>query len=148
MLWFDYYFPGTFVSMGYAETGGDLLDAAAWRIVRADDAPLIHDWPNTCVVRAGEWLYSVSDAPNYPPNIGGEGRMLTLARSRDGLDWEVLGHLEPEPGACSHVPEALVMDEWLYIFYSYKPIVQPWDYRYKEIRMMRHRLGSDGALAP
>lgn len=148
MLWFDYCFPGTFVSMGYAETGGDLLDAAAWRIVRADDAPLIRDWPNTCVVRAGEWLYSVSDAPNYPPNIGGEGRMLTLARSRDGLDWEVLGHLEPEPGACSHVPEALVMGEWLYIFYSYKPIVQPWDYRYKEIRMMRHRLGSDGALVP
>jgi hypothetical protein len=79
----------------------------------------------------------VSDAPNYPPNIGGEGRMLTLARSRDGLDWEVLGHLEPEPGACSHVPEALVMDEWLYIFYSSKPIVN-------RLRLLRVRPACGG----
>lgn len=147
-LWFDYFLPGTFVSMGYAENEGELLDASAWRVVRADDTPLLRDWPNPCVVRAGGWLYSISDAPYYPPEIGGEGRMLTLARSRDGLEWQVLGHLKPEPGACSHVPEALVMDGWLYIFYSYKPIVQPWDYRYKEIRMMRHRLADDGSLAP
>ena len=39
------------------------------------------------------------------------------------------------------------MDGWLYVFYAYKPIVQPWDYRYKEIRMMRHRLADDGTLA-
>lgn len=76
-LWFDYHIPGTFVSMGYAETTGDLLDASGWRVVRADDAPLIRDWPNACVVRAGEL-----------------------------------------------------------------------EYRYKTIRMMRHRLASDGSLAP
>jgi len=145
-LWFDYYLPGTFVSMGYAECDGDFLRAEDWRIEAFDEAPLLRDWPNACVVRAGEWLYSVSDAPNYPPEIGGEGRMLTLARSRDGRSWEVLGHLRPEPGACSHVPEALVLDGWLYVLYSWKPIVTPWDYRYKEIRAMRHRLAENGSL--
>jgi len=146
-LWFDYYLPGTFLSLGVMENTAEFLRPEAWRLLRADQAPLLRNWPNACVVRAGKWLYSFSDAPYYPPEVGGEGRMLTMARSGDGLDWEVLGYLRPEPEACSHVPEALVLDGWLYVFYAYKPIVQPWDYRYKEIRMMRHRLADDGALA-
>ena len=133
--------------MGAAENAGEFLLPEAWQLVSSGEAPLLRDWPNACVVRAGEWLYSFSDAPDYPQEVGGEGRMLTMARSRDGLDWEVLGHLRPEPDACSHVPEALVMDGWLHVFYAYKPVVQPWDYQYSEIRMMRHRLTDDGALA-
>jgi len=149
-LWFDYFLPGTFVCMGYGENTGDFLNPEDWHILRAGERPLLRDWPNASLVRAGEWYYSFSDAPYYPADLGGEGRLLTMARSRDGLGWEVLGHLRPEPDACSHVPEALVIDvadgRWLYVFYSHKPVTDPWDFRYTEIRMMRHRLAADGSL--
>lgn len=143
-LWFDYFLEGTFVSMGYAENDGDFMDPADWKVVRAGDRPLLRDWPNTSVVRAGTEYYAFSDAPGYPTDWGGDGRQLTVARSRDGIEWEVQGHLRPCPGQSSHVPEALVHTDaegtWLYLFYSWKPEVQPWDYRYKSIRFMRKLL--------
>ncbi len=146
-LWFDYMYPGTFVSMGYAENQGDFMDPGQWRVARAAREPLLKDWPNTAVVRDGGTYYAVSDAPNYPPEMGGDGRQLTLATSPDGIGWTVQGHLRPNGPASSHVPEALVIDRggkrWLYIFYSWKPACEPgkeWDFRYKEIRYMRKAL--------
>jgi len=105
------------------------------------------------VVKAGRWYYSLSDAAGYPANLGGDGRLLTLAESGDGLKWRILGHIRPEGMASSHVPEAIVERDasglWLVVFYSWKPAGEagkPWDYRYKEIRWMRRRLGPDGRL--
>ncbi len=143
-LWFDYFLPGTFVSLGYAENGGDFLEPAAWQIKRAGTEPLLRDFPNPSVVRAGEKYYAFSDAPNFPPEYGGDGRLLTMAISDDGLDWRVLGHLAPEGVESAHVPEAFVKRDaeglWLYVFYSWKPQVEPWDYRYKKIRAIRKLL--------
>jgi hypothetical protein len=144
-LWFDYFLPGTFVSMGYAENTGEFLDPDQWRVVRAGEEPLLRDWPNTSVVRVSDTYYAFSDAPGYGPDLGGDGRQLTVAESSDGLAWTVTGRLHPEDdGASSHVAEASVVTTgggvWLYLFYSWKPPVEPWDYRYKAIRSMRRRL--------
>ncbi len=143
-LWFDYFLPGTFLSMGYAENSGDFMDPAQWRVIRAGDEPLLRDWPNPNVIRVGEELYSFSDAPNYPAEMGGDGRQITVARSKDGLAWAVLGHIRPEGRESSHVPEAFLQGEkdglWLYVFYAWKPETvagKAWDFRYREVRWVR-----------
>jgi hypothetical protein len=154
-LWFDYFHPGTFLSMGYAENQGAFLNPADWRVVRAEQAPLLKDWPNPAVIitplsmngeRSRKYL-SFSDAPNYPVEWGGDRRQLSLAESMDGLTWKILGHIRPEGLASSHVPEPFYLEDphgerWLYLFYSWKPERregEPWDYRYKEIRYIRQR---------
>ncbi len=146
-LWFDYFVPGTFVSLGYAENKGDFVNPSDWHVLRAGTEPLLRDWPNPCIVKARDKYFSVCDAPNYPDEMGGDGRLLTFAMSSDGLNWKVLGHARPDGKAASHVPQALVMTvdgvEWLYVFYSWKPGQrpgEPWDFRYKEIRHMRCRV--------
>lgn len=145
-LWFDYFVPGTFVSMGYAENRGDFADPSAWTILRADEQPLLRDWPNPSVVKVRGRYYAFSDAPNYPEALGGDSRQVTMAVSRDGLEWRVLGHIRPDGLASSHVPQAVVFKEggieWLYVFYSWKPERaqgEAWDFRYKQIRHMRCR---------
>jgi hypothetical protein len=72
-----------------------------------------------------------------------------MARSRDGINWTVMGHIRPEGTASSHVPEVLVLkqgaDTWLYLFYAWKPAREegkPWDYRYKSFRYIRKKLSS------
>ena len=146
-LWFDYFHPGTFVSMGYAENTGDFMKPADWKILRADTAPLIKDWPNPSVVKANGTYYAFADAPDYPVELGGDSRQITMASSPDGLTWTILGHIRPNGLASSHVPQALVLKEkgitWLYVFYSWKPERKPgseWDFRYKELRVMRWRV--------
>ncbi len=146
-LWFDYYVPGTYLSMGYAENSGDFCDPAQWKIVRAENAPLIRDWPNPTVVKAKGTYYSFSDASKYPKSLGGDTRQITMAASPDGMNWTVLGHIRPHGCESSHVPQALVIEQsgktWLYVFYSWKPAQrpnQPTDYRYKELRCMRKLL--------
>ncbi len=143
-LWFDYFHPGTFVSLGYAENTGDFLNPSHWTVLRADDKPLLKDWPNPSIVRINDTYYAFSDAPNYPPEMGGDGRQLTMATSPDGISWTVQGHIRPHGKASSHVPEALLLESdestFLYLFYSWKPeriSDAPWDFRYKEIRYMR-----------
>ena len=143
-IWFDYYHPGTFLSMGYAENKGDFMQPSAWKVLRAEKQPLLKDYPNPCVVKVGRQYYALSDAPNYPEKLGGDGRLLTLAVSANGTDWKYIGYIRPEGMASSHVPQALVLKndgtEWLYVFYPWKPETvkdKPWDYRYKQIRMMR-----------
>ncbi len=150
-LWFDYYHPGTFVSLGLAENHGDFLKASDWKVLRAEKEPLLKDWPNPAVINTGSKFLAFSDAPGYPAEMGGDGRQITLAESRDGIDWKVLGHIRPEGRASSHVPEPFVIERdgarWLYLFYSWKPERkdgEPWDYRYKEIRFIRRRL-EDGS---
>lgn len=146
-LWFDYFLPGTFVSMGVAECSGEFLDPAAWSVLRADEKPLIRDWPNTSVVRVRNRYLAFADPPGFPTEWGGDGRQLTVAESADGLEWAILGHLRPQPGDSTHVPEAAVLTvdgrEWLYLLYAWKPPSDPWDYRYKAIRALRRPL-SDG----
>ncbi len=146
-LWFDYFHPGTFVSMGYAENRGDFRDSDDWTIVRAGKEPLIKDWPNPSVVRHKDTYYAFSDAPGYPLEWGGDTRQITMAASPDGLDWTIQGHIRPHGRASSHVPVARVFHidgrDWLYLFYAWKPAQQPdelWDFRYKELRYMRRPL--------
>ena len=154
-LWFDYYHPGTFLCGGEAECRGDFMNPAVWRVLRSGRDPILRDWPNTSVVKAGRVWYALSDAPGFPEALGGDGRQITVARSDDGREWRVLGHVRPEGLASSHVPEALaVRDEggamWLTVFYAWKPETQPgaaWDYRYKEMRWMRMRL-TDADMRP
>jgi hypothetical protein len=145
-LWFDYFVPGTFVSMGYAENEGDFLDPSSWQVVRAGDRPLIRDWPNPSVVRVGDRYMAFSDAPGYPAEWGGDSRQTTVAESPDGIEWTVTGHLRPWGRESCHVPEAFVDaaaegGPWLYLFVAWKPDVQPWDYRYKEVRVLRKHIG-------
>jgi hypothetical protein len=146
-LWFDYFHPGTFVSMGYAENAGDFSKSSDWRVLRADDRPVLKDWPNPSVVRISGMYIAFSDAPNFPDTLGGDGRQLTMATSGNGVDWEVRGHIRPDGMASSHVPQAQVInldgEDWLYVFYSWKPARRPdeaWDFRYKELRHIRQRV--------
>ncbi|MHB1462373.1 MAG: hypothetical protein ACYC1M_13895 [Armatimonadota bacterium] len=146
-IWFDYYHPGTFLSMGYAENKADFMDPSSWQVLRADKQPLLKDYPNPCVIKVGKRYFAFSDAPNYPEPLGGDGRLLTMAQSKNGIDWTYMGYIRPEGMASSHVPQALVLKqkgvEWLYVFYPWKPETvkeKPWDYRYKEIRTMRIRV--------
>jgi beta-xylosidase len=139
-IWFDYLQPGRFASMGCAENHGDLMDPAQWRVLRSGANPAIADWVNPSVVKVGRLYYSFSDAAGYGPEYGGDGRLTTLAVSRDGLDWRIRGHVRPEGMASSHVAEAFVERGRLHLFYSWKPPTvqgKPWDYRYHEIRAMR-----------
>jgi hypothetical protein len=142
-IWFDYFHPGTFLSMGYAENDGAFLDPDAWRVLCADEQPLLKDFPNPNVIRIGDTYHAFSDATGYPPEMGGDGRQITVASSSDGLTWSVLGHLRPEGTASSHVPETALLDTGsgprLHLFYAWKPAQvegQPWEFRYKEIRMV------------
>lgn len=148
-IWFDYYKPRTFACMGVAENRGDFMAPGAWKLVRSGDQPAMSDWVNPTVVKVGNEYISFSDAAGYPPQYGNDGRLITMAKSTDGLAWQVLGHLRPEGMASSHVPEAFVQrdgtGEWLYLFYAYKPETvagKEWDYRYKEVRWMRKRIGA------
>jgi len=148
-MWFDYYLPGTFVSMGYAENAGDFMNPRDWKVLRAGASPLLKDWPNTAVIKVKDHYVAFSDAPNYPAELGGDGRQITIADSTDGLNWTVQGHVRPEGMASSHIPEALLRQEkdglWLYLFYAWKPARDqdaPWDFRYKEIRFIRRQIDS------
>lgn len=150
--WFDYYLEGTFLSMGYAECAGDFMNPDDWSVIRANEQPLLRDWPNPCVTRVDNGFLCFSDAPWFPPQYGGDGRLTTVAGSPDGLDWTVLGHLRPEGMGVSHVPQTTHVNRdgrhWLYLFYAWKPELppgSPWDYRYKEVRYMRLDLGEPTA---
>jgi hypothetical protein len=145
-LWFDYFLPGTFVSMGYAENEGDFTQPKDWKVCHAGHDSVLKDWPNPSVVKYKNTYIAFSDAPNYPPPKGGDGRLLTMATSPDGITWKVQGHIRPDGMESSHVPQALLLSQknipWLYVFYAWKPQTipnTPWDFRYKELRYIRCR---------
>lgn len=147
-IWFDYFLPGTFVSMGLAECGGDFLDPRAWEVARAGDEPLLRDWPNTSVVKSDGTYMAFADPPGYPAEWGGDTRQLTMAVSPDGVSWRVVGHILPLPGDSTHVPQAAALEvdgqAWLYLLCAWKPPSDPWDYRYKRIRALRRPLADVG----
>ncbi len=124
-LWFDYYLPGTFLSMGYAVNNGDFLEPSHWQVIHAEQTPQLRDWPNPEVCRIGDKYYAFSDAPGYGVSRGGaqNDRQLVMAVSDNGWDWRVLGRFLPESKEWgTHLPQTFVDDAGgvtrLYLFYS------------------------------
>jgi len=146
-LWFDYFHPKWGVCMGYAENSGDFLNPKDWRILRAGDEPCLREFPNPDVVKIGDIYFAFADPSGYEPHPW-RGRKIVEAVSLDGLNWQVLGYVEPDPDIpATHVPEAFVWWEgkttWLYVFYSCQAGGEPYDFRYKRIRTMRRRVTSE-----
>lgn len=145
-LWFDYWRPEG-VTMGYAENSGDFLNPQDWQILRAGQQPCLAEFPNPDVVRVGDLYFAYGDPGGYGPHPW-TGRQIVEAVSLDGLDWVVLGYVEPDPDApATHVPEAFVWREggttWLYVFYACQIGGEPYDYRYHRIRFLRRRVGAE-----
>ena len=79
------------------------------------------------------------------------GRKIAEAVSRDGLEWKILGYVDPDPdSAATHVPEAFVWREgkttWMYVFYACQIGGEPYNWRYDRIRYMRRKLPSTPEL--
>ena len=150
-LWFDYWHPNKGVCMGYAENTGDFQAKEGFRIVNDLAKPLIANWPNPEVIRVGDRYYSFADPTGYGPKKGDPNevwtsRALCEAVSPDGIHWEVVGFIPPDPDAAAcHVAQALVTEQegkqWLYIFYATQRggvnKEGVYDYRYDRIRTMR-----------
>ncbi len=146
-MWFDYWHPKFGVSMGYAENSGDFLNPKDWKILRADENPCLPDFPNPDVVKVSGVYFAFADPSGYAqhPWIG---RKIVEAVSLNGLDWIVLGYVDPDKDTPAiHVPEAFVWREgktiWLYVFYACQIGGEPYDYRYNRIRFMRRKITDD-----
>lgn len=141
-MWFDYWKDDRDgICMGYAECRGRFLESADWKVVRAGNEPLLTAWPNPEVVRIGRKYYSFADPPIPPDTHPWRARKIAEAESDDGLNWRVLGHVEPESNtpAC-HVPTPFVDESTnppqLVLFYACQIGGEPYDYRYDRIRYM------------
>ncbi len=157
-LWFDYWHPTKGLCMGYAENAGDFAAKGGFKIVSDLQKPLIENWPNPEVVKAGGRYYAFADPSGYPPknndaNAGWTSRALCEAVSKDGLTWDIIGFIAPDPdSAACHVPQALATTKegkpWLYLFYATQRGGMNkdgiFDYRYDRIKMMRQPLPKDG----
>lgn len=124
-MWFDYYLPGTFLSMGYAVNNGDFMDPQDWQLIHAEETPQLRDWPNPEVVKINGKYYAFSDAPGYGSSYGGpqNDRQIVMATSDNGWDWRVVGKMLPEDKKYgTHLPQTYVEEEngelYLYVFYS------------------------------
>lgn len=144
-LWFDYW-AGRHdgVSLGYAENRGDFLDPAAWRILRGAEHPCLPNFPNPDIVRVRDLYFAYADPAGYEPHEW-TGRKIAEAASLDGIEWTILGYVEPDDGVpATHVPQAFVTVErgrtWIYVFYACQRGGEPYDYRYESIRWMRREV--------
>jgi hypothetical protein len=141
-LWFDYWLSNG-VAMGYAEGNASEFLQGNFHIVRAGNEPLLPEWPNPSVVKAGGKYYCFSDPSGY--GVGWAGRQLAEAESRDGIHWNILGYLPPDADtpACQ-VPSAVVLRDagrdCLVVFYACQKGGEPYDYRYDRIRYMKRAL--------
>ncbi|MBO4327555.1 MAG: hypothetical protein J5950_09820 [Clostridia bacterium] len=125
-MWFDYYLPGTFLSMGYAVNSGDFTDPSHWQLIHAEETPQLKDWPNPEVTKIDGKYYAFSDAPGYGVSRGGaqNDRQLVMAVSDNGWDWRVAGRILPEGKEWgTHLPQTFVDTapdgvRRLYLFYS------------------------------
>ena len=124
-MWFDYYLPGTFLSMGYAVNSSDFMESGDWKVLRAGENPLLRDWPNPEVVKINGRYYAFSDAPYFGSALGGpqNDRRIVMAVSDNGFDWRVIGHILPEEERFgTHLPQTCVEETdgtlYLYVFYS------------------------------
>lgn len=146
-MWFDYWTPRG-VAMGYAENRGDFLNPDDWQVIRAGKQPCLWEFPNPDVVKVGKLYYAYADPGGYA-NHPWIGRKIVEAVSRDGLDWQVLGYIEPDADASAiHVPEALVLSEKgatrIYLFYACQIGGEPeYNYRYNRIRYMWRVVSSE-----
>lgn len=150
-LWFDYWHPTRGVCMGYAENTGTFDAWGGFKVLRAGLEPVIIEWPNPEVVKVGNRYHSFADPIDprrkydhvkYPIR----NRAICEAVSEDGLNWKIVGFIQPEDDAfATHVPQALVAEaegkKWLYLFYSTQRGGEPqYDYRYDRIRAMRREI--------
>lgn len=141
-LWFDYW-AGTEagVSMGYAVNRGDFLNPSDWKIVCGGDRPALPHFPNPDVVRVGRLYFAYGDPGGYGSHPW-RSRKIVEAVSADGINWLVLGYVNPDPGvAATHVPEAFVrrlhQGRWrIYVFYACQVGGEPYNYRYDRLRCM------------
>ena len=144
-LWFDYWAgPPGGVTMGYAENTGEFTNPADWHLIRGGAHPALPEFPNPDVVKVGPLYYGYADPSGYEPH-GWAGRKIAEAVSLNGVDWVVLGYVEPEPGVpATHVPQAFVWHEdgktWMYLTYACQRGGEPYDYRYDRIAMMRREI--------
>lgn len=144
-LWFDYWAGDRGgVSMAYAECDGRFEEPGAWRIVRGAESPCLPDWPNPDVVHIDGLYYSYADPSGYTDHPW-TGRKICEAVSVDGVEWLVLGYVEPPEGVpASHVPQALVQWEkgrrYVYVTYANQRGGSPYDYRYEAIGIMRREV--------
>jgi hypothetical protein len=143
-LWFDYITPRGF-SMGYAENQGDFLTPKEWQLIRAGRHPCLENFPNPDVVRVDDLYYAYGDPSGYGPPDSWTGRKIVEAVSVDGLNWVVLGYVDPDPDTPAiHVPEGFVWREgqttWMYVFYACQRGGKPYDFRYDRIRFMRRKI--------
>lgn len=140
-LWFDYFLPGTFVSLGCAENTGDFLNPSNWNIINTNDNPQIKNFPNPSVVEYRGTYYAFSDAPGYGVNATID-RQIVCAASNDGKQWEILGKMHPEKDFGCQVPEAFIEVKggkvWLYVFYS--KLIEENAPRYNSINYVRKEL--------
>lgn len=140
-LWFDYW-TGSDVAMGYAEGDADAFLRGSFKVLRADENPLLHEWPNPAVVKIGKKYRAFADPSGY--GVGWPGRQLAEAESDDGLNWRILGWIPPDADtpACQ-VPAPAVLRvggrETVALFYACQIGGEPYDYRYNRIRYMIER---------
>ena len=150
-LWFDYWNPGHGLCMGYAENTGKFDAPGGFKVLHAGRDPLLEEWPNPEVVKVGNRYHSFSDPSDpkrkydyrlYPMR----SRAICEAVSDDGLNWKVVGFIQPEADAyATHVPQAFVTKAdgktWLYLFYATQRGGETnYDYRYDRIRAMRREI--------
>lgn len=123
-MWFDYYLPGTFLSMGYAVNNGDFMNPADWKEIHAGEDPQLKDWPNPDVIQINGTYYAFSDCPKFGTGQGPQNdRRIVMATSPNGWDWTVEGYIMPEDRKYgTHLPQAFTETvdgkTYLYIFYS------------------------------
>ena len=146
-LWFDYW-AGTAkgVSVGYAENTGNFLDPGDWHVIQAGDTPVLRQFPNPDVVRIEDVYFAYGDPPVGDTHPW-RARKITEVVSLNGLNWVVLGHVEPDENVpATHVPQAFVRLEgeqtWMYVSYACQIGGEPYDYRYDSIRLMRREVTS------
>ncbi len=139
-IWFDYWTPrGT--AMGYAENQKDFLNPKDWKYIRIGDKPCLWEFPNPDVIKVNDLYYAYADPGGYE-NHEWKGRKITEAVSRDGINWQITGYIEPDPDTpATHVPEAFVMEEngksVIYLFYSCQIGGEThYNFRYNRIRYM------------
>jgi hypothetical protein len=151
-LWFDYWLDGKGVCMGYAENHGELRQPGGFKIQHDLNQPLMTNWPNPEIVKIGETYHSFSDPGGYPIKAGEspwKSRQLREAISKDGINWQLLDFIPPDPDAdASHVPQTLVTTidgkQWLYLFYAnqigYAKKDGEYHFEYDRIRAMRREI--------
>ena len=113
-LWFDYWHPTQGICLGYAENSEEFAVPGGFQVCRAATEPLLVHWPNPEVVKIGNRYHSFADPIDprrkfdhikYPIR----NRAICEAVSGDGLNWEIVGFIQPEDDApATHVPQTLV----------------------------------------